>query len=88
MTYIVWCAVENCTVIITSSIPFLRPLFRPAPKPYVEVKNIASPVIINQNMIEYMTSKEILAETEARQGETEYMESKGGVFKLETHSLV
>lgn len=39
-------------------------------------------------MIEYMTSKEILAETEARQGETEYMESKGGVFKLETHSLV
>ncbi|KAG4033766.1 hypothetical protein MFRU_004g02690 [Monilinia fructicola] len=88
VTYIVWCAVENCTVIITSSIPFLRPLFRPAPKPYVEVKNIASPVIINQNMIEYMTSKEILAETEARQGETECMESKGGVFKLETHSLV
>ncbi|KAJ8067339.1 hypothetical protein OCU04_004692 [Sclerotinia nivalis] len=87
VNFIVWCAVENCTVIITSSIPFLRPLFRPTPKPYIEVKRHPNPVILRQKSIEYRSSMEILAGPETRQVETEDKEDKGSIFQVETHSL-
>lgn len=88
VTYIIWCAVENCTVIITSSIPFLRPLFRSAPKPYIEVKNSPAPKIRHHNEIEYRSSKEILADPEANREKIDYMEDKRESVKIETHSLV
>ncbi|KAF7908730.1 uncharacterized protein EAF01_004485 [Botrytis porri] len=86
--YIIWCAVENCTVIITSSIPFLRPLFRSAPKPYIEVKNSPTPKIIQPNEIEYRNSREILADPEAIQEEIDYLGDKKDDVNIESHSLV
>ncbi|EDO02627.1 predicted protein [Sclerotinia sclerotiorum 1980 UF-70] len=88
VNFIVWCAVENCTVIITSSIPFLRPLFRPAPKPYIEVKRHPNPVVLRHKSIEYRSSMEILAGSENRQVEIDDKEDKGSIFQVETHSLV
>ncbi|KAF7954166.1 hypothetical protein EAE96_005297 [Botrytis aclada] len=88
VTYIIWCAVENCTVIITSSIPFLRPLFRTAPKPYIEVKNSPTPKIIHNNEIEYRSSREILTVPEANGEKVDYMGDKKEDVKIEAHSLV
>ncbi|TGO48880.1 hypothetical protein BOTNAR_0455g00070 [Botryotinia narcissicola] len=88
VTYIVWCAVENCTVIITSSIPFLRPLFRTAPKPYIEVKNSPAPKIMNHNEIEYRSSREILVDPEANREKLDYMGDKKDDVKIDAHSLV
>ncbi|PQE32873.1 integral membrane protein [Rutstroemia sp. NJR-2017a WRK4] len=60
--FVTWCAVENCTVIITSSIPLLRPLFRRAPKPYQEMKRdfgFGCPPVIPLNTTEYRTSSDM-----------------------------
>ncbi|KAM3075338.1 hypothetical protein ACMFMF_006013 [Clarireedia jacksonii] len=68
--FVTWCAVENCTVIITSSIPLLRPLFRRTTKPYQEVKQgfgFGCPAVIPLNTIDYRTSSEMRQEFDPKQ---------------------